>query len=67
MNQDQIEGNWKILKGKVKETWGELTDDELDEIDGRTDKLAGRIQKRYGKTREQAQEEIKEWRERHDC
>lgn len=63
MNDDRIEGNWKELKGKVKETWGALTDDELDRIDGRTDQLAGAIQKHYGRTRDEAEKEIREWRE----
>ncbi|MFZ5509417.1 MAG: CsbD family protein, partial [Pseudomonadota bacterium] len=44
MNRDRIEGNWKQLKGKIKERWGELTDDELDQIEGRREQLAGKIQ-----------------------
>ena len=48
MNWDQIRGNWKQLKGKARETWGDLTDDDLDRIAGIRDQLIGRVQKRYG-------------------
>ncbi|MGZ5686058.1 MAG: CsbD family protein, partial [Usitatibacter sp.] len=43
MNWDRIEGNWKQLKGKIREQWGRLTDDELDKIAGRREKLAGSL------------------------
>jgi uncharacterized protein YjbJ (UPF0337 family) len=43
MNEDILKGNWKQIRGKVKETWGRLTDDELDEIDGRMDQLIGKL------------------------
>lgn len=52
MNTDQLEGNWKILKGKLKQKWGQLTDDDLDVVEGQKDELIGRIQKRTGETRE---------------
>ena len=61
MNKDQVEGSWKILKGKVKERWGELTDDELDQLAGKQDQLAGFIQKRTGESREQVQEQLDRW------
>ena len=48
MNNDRIEGRWKQIKGKVKEQWGRLTDDDLDVIAGRRDQLLGRIQQRHG-------------------
>ena len=48
MNNDRIEGNWKQVKGKVKEQWGKLTDDDLDVIAGRREQLLGRIQQRHG-------------------
>jgi len=63
MNEYRIEGNWNELKGKVKEKWGELTDDELDKIDGNADQLVGAIQKRYGRSIEEAKREVKNWRE----
>jgi uncharacterized protein YjbJ (UPF0337 family) len=61
MNQDRIEGNWKQLKGKVKEKWGDLTDDDLDRIDGKTEQLFGAVQERYGRSREEAQREVDTW------
>ena len=62
MNKDQLEGNWKRLKGEAKERWGELTDDDLDRIEGKWDKLVGRIQERYGIAREEAEAQLEEWR-----
>lgn len=64
MNSDRIEGNWKQLKGKVKEQWGKLTDDELDVIEGRREQLAGRIQERYGLAREEAERQVHDWEKR---
>jgi uncharacterized protein YjbJ (UPF0337 family) len=61
MNWDQVEGNWKQIKGKAQRKWGVLTDDELDQIKGRRKELAGKIQKSYGKTREEAEREVDEW------
>lgn len=61
MNKDVFEGNWKQLKGKVKEKWGELTDDDLDRVDGKRENLVGRIQERYGKTRDAVEREVQEW------
>ncbi|HEY8358457.1 MAG TPA: CsbD family protein [Ramlibacter sp.] len=58
MNQDRIQGRWKQLKGKVKEQWGKLTDDDLDVIDGRRDQLLGRIQARHGLARDEADSEL---------
>ena len=61
MNKDTIEGNWKQLKGKVKEQWGKLTDDDLDVINGKRDQLEGKIQERYGYQKDQANKEIDDW------
>lgn len=58
MNQDRIEGNWKELKGKVRQKWGKLTDDDLAVIDGRREELIGRVQQRYGHAREQVEREV---------
>ena len=43
MDWNRVEGNWKQLKGKVKEQWGKLTDDDLDQIAGRREQLEGKI------------------------
>lgn len=61
MNWDQIEGQWKQFKGKVKEQWGNLTDDDLDVIEGKKDQLSGKLQERYGYTKEQAERHIRAW------
>jgi uncharacterized protein YjbJ (UPF0337 family) len=66
MNKDQIQGNWKQLKGKVKEQWGKLTDNDLTEIEGNMDQLAGRVQERYGIQRDEADRQIKEFRRRNE-
>ncbi|MBT6312013.1 MAG: CsbD family protein [Alphaproteobacteria bacterium] len=58
MNADELKGQWKQLKGKAKEKWGEITDDELDQIEGRRDQLVGKIQERYGKSKEEAEREV---------
>ena len=64
MNKDTIEGNWKQLKGKVKEQWGKLTDDDFDVIAGKRDQLLGRIQERHGISREEAEKQVSEWERR---
>jgi len=61
MNEDRISGNWKQFKGKVKEKWGQLTDDDLDVAEGKRDQLVGRIQERYGYGKDQAEKELKDW------
>ena len=61
MNKDILEGNWKQLKGHVKEMWGRLTDDELDQIDGHRERLAGMLQVRYGYTRQEAEDAINDF------
>ena len=61
MNWDRIEGNWKQFAGKVKEKWGELTEDDLRVINGQQDQLVGRIQERYGIAKEEAQKQVKHW------
>lgn len=58
MNEDILKGNWKQIRGRVKQWWGRLTDDDLDRIDGSVDVLAGRLQERYGYDREEAEREI---------
>ena len=58
MNRDQLQGNWKQVRGKVQEQWGKLTSDDMDEINGRAEQLEGKIQERYGKSREEAREEV---------
>ena len=61
MNKNIIEGNWKQLKGKVKQNWVKLTDDHLDVIDGKRDELAGKIQEAYGCSQDDAEKQISNW------
>ena len=65
-NKDQVQGNWKQLKGKVKEQWGKLTDNDLTIVEGNMDQLAGRVQERYGIQRDEAERQIKEFRHRNE-
>lgn len=58
MNRDILEGQWKQIKGKVKQQWGRLTDDELERLSGTYDELAGLIQERYGYSRDEAVNEL---------
>jgi uncharacterized protein YjbJ (UPF0337 family) len=61
MNWDQVAGQWKQMKGAVKQRWAKLTDDDLTALSGKRDELVGKLQERYGITREQAQREADEW------
>jgi uncharacterized protein YjbJ (UPF0337 family) len=61
MNDDVFKGQWMQLKGKIREQWGKLTDDDLDQIQGKSEQLIGRLQQRYGWQREQAQREVDAW------
>jgi uncharacterized protein YjbJ (UPF0337 family) len=60
MNRDTIQGNWKQFKGKLKEKWGQLTDDELDEAEGKAEQIAGIVQERYGLAKDEAQRQVRE-------
>ena len=55
MNWDTIKGNWKQMSGKVKEEWGDLTDDDVTESAGERDQLVGKIQTRYGVAKDEAE------------
>ena len=66
VNSDTIQGNWQQLKGKVKEQWGKLTDDDLTYLEGKQDQLAGKIQERYGIARDEAERQVREFRSRNN-
>ena len=61
MNWDTISGQWKQMEGKIRENWGDLTDDELDKIAGKRDQLVGKIQERYGLSKDEAERRVKDW------
>ena len=61
MNRDTLKGQWTQLKGKARQQWGKLTDDELDQMQGNAEMLIGKIQERYGRSREEAEQEFDRW------
>lgn len=61
MNWDTVQGKWKQYKGKAKERWGDLTDDDLDVIDGKREQLVGKIQEKYGVARDEAERQVNEF------
>lgn len=61
MNKDIFQGHFNELKGKIKEQWGKLTDDEISQINGKWDQFLGKIQAKYGWTKERAETEINNW------
>ena len=58
MNWDRIQGAWREYKGKAKQQWGKLTDDDLDQIEGNREELAGRLQNRYGIAKDEAERQL---------
>jgi len=61
MNDDTLKGQWTQLKGRVREQWGKLTNDDIDQIQGRTEQLVGKIQERYGIARDEARRQVDSW------
>jgi len=64
VNWNIIEGNWKQAKGKVKQQWGKLTNDDLEMVSGKRDQLVGIIQESYGMARDEAERQVQEWEAR---
>jgi uncharacterized protein YjbJ (UPF0337 family) len=61
MNWDRVQGDWKQFSGKVKEKWGQLTDDDLAQINGNRDQLEGKIQSRYGLAKDKVKGDVDSW------
>jgi uncharacterized protein YjbJ (UPF0337 family) len=59
MNTTELKGNWNVVKGKLKQAYGDLTDDDLKYVEGKDDEFWGRIQKRVGKTKDEIAEKIR--------
>ncbi len=57
MNEDVLKGKWNELKGRVKENWGKLTDDDLTAVEGKKEKLLGILQQKYGYAKDKAEQE----------
>jgi uncharacterized protein YjbJ (UPF0337 family) len=64
MNEDTLKGQWTQLKGRVREQWGKLTDDDLDRVAGNRDQLVGKIQNSYGIAKDEAEKQLKDWESR---
>ncbi len=64
MNWEQIQGNWKQMTGKARETWGKFTDDDLAKIAGKRDQLIGMIQTKYGVAKEEAEDQVRKFVEK---
>jgi len=58
MDWNRVEGNWKEVKGKIKQQWGQLTDNDLAQINGRRDQLEGKIQQRYGRAKDRVRKDV---------
>jgi len=64
MTSDRVAGAWHQIKGKVKEQWGKLTEDDLKQLEGHAERLAGRLKERYGLALEEAERQVKDFRKR---
>lgn len=64
MNRDVAKGTFKQVKGKIKQQWGKLTDDEIDQMEGNAEILVGKLQERYGWDRAEAERQAKEFQNR---
>lgn len=65
MNWDVVKGDWKQLKGKAREQWGKLTDDEWDQIEGDRERMVGKVQEKYGWARHEAEKRVDDWADTH--
>jgi uncharacterized protein YjbJ (UPF0337 family) len=61
MDWNRIEGNWKQFTGKIREKWGDLTDDDLEKVEGHREQLEGMLQQRYGYAKDKAKDEVDSW------
>ena len=65
MASDILKGKWKQLKGSIQERWGELTDDEIDQIEGERKQLVGKLQEKYGYSKQRAEREVDDFLDEH--
>lgn len=61
MSDDILKGKWKQLRGQVQQKWGDLTNDDLDKIQGAQTEFEGLLQERYGYTKERAKQEVNDF------
>jgi uncharacterized protein YjbJ (UPF0337 family) len=57
----QDEGTWDRIKGKIRETWGDLTDDDMEQARGNFEQFAGRVKEKTGESAEEIQRKFREW------
>ena len=65
MNWDQRKGQWHQVKGSIRVKWGDLTDDEVEQLDGNREKMVGKIQEKYGIAKEEAEKQVDDWTKSH--
>lgn len=63
---DIVQGKWKEIKGKIRQKWGELTDDDISKMKGTREELEGAIQKKYGYKKEEAAEQVSSFMKSHE-
>lgn len=63
-NKDVAQGNLRQIKGRIREEWGKLTDDEIEQLEGREDRLSGLLQKKYGMAEADAEREVRRFKEK---
>lgn len=63
MNKDIFEGKWEEIKGKIKQSWGWMTDDDLKQIEGNQQEIYGKLQKHYGYDKERAKKVVEDFRD----
>ncbi len=61
MNRDILSGRWRQLRGKIRTTWGKLSKDHMDRIQGNVEMLIGKLQEAYGRSREEIRKELNHW------
>ena len=61
MNNDILEGKWKQLKGSIQAKWGEITDDEFEQVKGNRERLIGLVQEKYGKKKDDVRKEVDDY------
>lgn len=66
MNKDSIKGNWNELKGIIQQKWAKLTDDDVSSLKGNANEFVGKLQKLYGYSKERAEEEVKNFRQKYN-
>jgi len=61
MNKERFQGNWEQLKGKIRQRWGKLTDDDVQRVRGNWEEMVGRMRERYGVEKDEAERQLREW------